>query len=256
MSFITGNAFKNLAHYIFDEKGFRKNRETKGDTPIFFVKTDYIFLFFDNKTLLPNYKFKLITHNSDNCIGSEFFDYISKTNLKKWFAQNVNYKHPKLIPIPIGIANEEWPHGDVKILQSIMDQKHKKNQLMYANFNIHTNPKQRRYCLENIKPEYVKNNSTFEIYLTQTAQSYFSICPMGNGIDSHRIWESLYLKTIPIVENTYNISYLKKQYDLPIILLNDWNELKNINLCPDMYFQKIENFDMNRIKKIEALIYE
>ena len=30
-------------------------------------------------------------------------------NIKNWFAQNVNYKHPNLIPLPIGLENHEGP---------------------------------------------------------------------------------------------------------------------------------------------------
>ena len=28
----------------------------------------------------------------------------------------------------------------------------------------------------------------------------FVICPEGNGIDTHRMWEALYLRTIPIIK--------------------------------------------------------
>lgn len=48
------------------------------------------------------------------------------------------------------------------------------------------------------------------------------LSPRGNGFDCHRTWESLYLNTIPIVWNsTLNPLYL----DLPIIVINDWNEI-------------------------------
>lgn len=242
MNFITGNSYKRYAHYVWDESGLQKNNQCNSNTLTLFIKTDYIIPFF-NSSYVTNDPFVLITHNSDLDINSSYSQYIKLPNLIKWYAQNVNLEHKKLIPIPIGIANEQWPHGNTKILQSVIDKKYQKKTLIYANFNVSTNPKQRKYCLQYLKPEYVENNVPFEIYLKHTAESYFSICPLGNGIDSHRIWESLYLKTIPIVENTYNITYLKEKYKLPIIILKNWSCIKNMSFDSNLYENMIKLFD-------------
>lgn len=54
-------------------------------------------------------------------------------------------------------------------------------------------------------------------------QHKYAICPEGNGIDTHRFWECLYMNTIPIcLKNKVTKHY--KQY-FPIILLNNWEEL-------------------------------
>lgn len=242
MNFITGHGFKSIANYIFDEFGFRKNKDINNRIPIYFIKTDYIRQFF-NSSLLPGVSFDLITHNSDYDINHSHAEYLEYKFLNKWFAQNVNYKHHKLIPIPIGIANPEWPHGNTNILNDIINAKYDKNQLIYANFNTYTNTKARNYCLDNIDKKYFETNIPFHSYLKKIAQSYFNICPLGNGIDSHRIWESLYLKTIPIAENTYNINYLKQQYNLPLILINNWNGLQDLELNENAYNSLIKDFD-------------
>lgn len=253
MNFITGNNFKNISHYILDETGFRKNVETKGIST-YFVKTDYVNDFFYS-SLLPKSEFKLITHNSDFSINKKHALYLEYKFLKTWFAQNVDFQHNKLIPIPIGIANEQWPHGDTKILQYVIDQNYHKTQLIYANFNIKTNPQNRNYCIKYISSEYIENNVSFEIYLKHTAQSYFTICPLGNGIDSHRIWESLYLKSIPIAENTYNIRQLKTKYNLPIILIDDWSNLPALELNLNVYHNMIKNLDISKLT-VENFINE
>jgi hypothetical protein len=242
MQFITGNSFKNMAHYILDEFGFRFNRQLDTTTPIYFVKTDYVNQFF-NSSMLPKKSFNLITHNSDYSIDKNHYKYIEYKFLNKWFAQNVNYKHLKLIPIPIGIANEEWPHGDISVLQKIIDKNYSKERIGYANFNTQTNPKQRKYCLKYIPNYFIENNVDFSTYLKHTAKSYFSICPLGNGIDSHRIWESLYLMTIPIAERTLNASYLATRYNLPILFIDDWSEIHNLNLNKDLYKSIIKSFN-------------
>ena len=245
MNFITGDQFKNKANYILDEQGLRENQILKNNTPIYFVKTNYIDNFF-NSSFLPKSKFILITHNSDFSININHSEYMNYPYLVKWYAQNVDYKNDILVPIPIGIANAQWPHGNVEVLKNTIDQNHKKKLLMYANFNLNTNISVRKNCLQNIQikyNKYIENNVSFDVYLKHTSESYFSICPLGNGIDSHRIWESLYLKTIPITENTYNIDYLKNKFNLPIIFINKWEEINNITLTEKTYYDTIKLFD-------------
>jgi hypothetical protein len=48
------------------------------------------------------------------------------------------------------------------------------------------------------------------------------VCPQGNGVDTHRIWEALALGTIPIVR-TSSIDPLF--VDLPVLIVHDWAEL-------------------------------
>lgn len=243
MEFITGNNFKKRCHFSVDEHGFGMRTGVENKTLIFFVKTDYVDKFFSSPSLLPEENFILLTHNSDYGVDSSHLKYLEYPFLEKWYAQNVNFAHQKLTPIPIGIANSEWPHGDVSILESVIQSDFEKSNLMYANFNINTNHKQRSYCLKFVPNEFVENNVSFQTYLTHTAQSFFSICPLGNGIDSHRIWESLYLKTIPITERTYNIEYLKHKFNLPIILVDDWSELSNMSILnTDHYLKLIDSF--------------
>jgi hypothetical protein len=234
MNFITGHNIKNTAHYILDEFGFKQNKSIDNN-PIYFVKTDYIHHFF-NSSLLPNRSFDLITHNSDYDINHSHANYLEYKFLNKWFAQNVNYEHHKLIPIPIGIANPEWPHGNINILNNIINAKYDKNQLIYANFNTYTNTKARNYCLDNIDKKYFETNIPFHSYLKKIAQSYFNICPLGNGIDSHRIWESLYLKTIPICLKSV--------------------ELKSFHIYNIDSFSNIDIFNLNTKKYLDTNLHD
>ena len=56
----------------------------------------------------------------------------------------------------------------------------------------------------------------------------FVACPEGNGIDTHRLWEALYLRTIPIVEkNKISDFFIKAK--LPVMILNKWSDLSKLN---------------------------
>jgi len=66
---------------------------------------------------------------------------------------------------------------------------------------------------------------TIEMY-RHTMRSTFVVSPHGNGLDSYRTWETLYLGSWPIVLT----SSLDEMYrDLPVLILRDWGDLnKNV----------------------------
>tara|TARA_B110000483_G_scaffold216395_1_gene267875 strand:+ start:11480 stop:11737 length:258 start_codon:yes stop_codon:yes gene_type:complete len=73
---------------------------------------------------------------------------------------------------------------------------------------------------------------------------YYAICPEGNGLDTHRLWECLYLNVIPICLRNHFIEYFKNTLNLNMIILDNWNELipnKLNNSIVDNY-QKIINY--------------
>jgi hypothetical protein len=254
MNFVTGNKFKNISDFILDEKGFVKTINNN-IIPIFFVKTDFIDLFFSNYA--PSYSFKLITHNSDFPINYHHLKYLENENLISWFAQNVNFKHKKLFSIPIGIANEIWQHGDESVILDVMNTEFKKNNLIYCNFDVRTNFFERNKCIQWMSNNSLDNSERkeFKIYLQELKNSFFCLSPNGNGIDCHKTWESMYLKTIPIVTKSINIDFYK---DYPIFLIDSWEEFNFKEITIDLYKKIINdysseklNFDFFRKKILE-----
>ena len=245
MEFITGNKIKSICNFSCDEHGFNKLNDVKiNEIPKFFVKTDLIDLFVKNH--LPNEPFILITHNSDFPIESNWFFLLENKNLVSWYSQNVNFEHPKLFSIPIGIANEIWPHGNIEILNNVINQNNPKKNIIYANFDVMTNYDERNYCLNQIKNKGIELESkkNFSEYLKELSESFFCISPNGNGIDCHKTWESLYLKTIPIVTKSININFYK---DLPMVIINDWSEFDPYIFSESFYEKIWNNFDINKI---------
>lgn len=243
MDFITGNKFKKLCDYVLDENGFIKT-EAQNHIPFFFVKVDFIDLFFQKYK--PNFDFYLITHNGDNDVSEKYDDYLNDKNLLKWYSTNINHQHIKLKSIPIGIANEIWSHGNELIFDEIINEKNTKNNLIYANFDVNTNISERNHCLKNIKQQGIilETKKPFKLYLKDISESYFVISPNGNGIDCHKTWESLYLKTIPIVTKSTNINFYN---NLPILIINDWDEFRLSDLSIELYEKLWYNFDINKL---------
>tara|TARA_R110002110_G_scaffold50765_1_gene149706 strand:- start:488 stop:751 length:264 start_codon:yes stop_codon:yes gene_type:complete len=63
------------------------------------------------------------------------------------------------------------------------------------------------------------------------------VCPRGNGVDCHRVWEVLYLDRVPIIKREKAMNYFEA---LPIIYLDSWEELGNSDLIAKKY-NKVKN---------------
>lgn len=71
------------------------------------------------------------------------------------------------------------------------------------------------------------------------ARHRFVAVPRGNGVDTHRLWESLYRGSIPIVlENEWSGSLVK--LGLPILMIQEWS---NDSLLDAMKSCSFETFD-------------
>jgi hypothetical protein len=190
-------------------------------------------------------QFTLITHNGDANVEDVYYvnSILNTPNLKRWYAQNVNYSHDKLVPLPIGIANRMWPHGNVSIIES------SKTCDVYMSFDLNTNPKKRSECFEALRDKvpflpFVSPNDNIE----RLAQYKYCVCPEGNGLDTHRLWEALYLQVVPIMLKTKHVELLTNQYLFPVILLDRWQDLDVSSLPPYEIF-KFHHIDMDKLRK-------
>ena len=175
-----------------------------------------------------NTPFTLVTHNSDHAVTIMNFQLLNHPYLKNWFAQNCEFSHTKLKPLPLGLQNRQWGHE--KYEQLLRASKNIiKTSLLYANFSVQTHPS-RTAALELIKElpyATVELGVEYEVYLKNLSMHKFCVCPRGNGIDTHRFWEAQYLDTIPIILwRDWTSSYS----GMPILILDNWGELRNLDL--------------------------
>ena len=246
VDFLQGDKFKLLAN--------NKN--------IFYCHTHDVNQFFDSINF--NHDFILISHNSDGRVtdnpgptNNGIFPLSGKSadadikklpkNLKKWFAQNVDFISPLIESIPIGLENS-YVLPNLKKHEKLFNITNKdKNfiNLIYLNCNTATNPNTRNYIYKICQNKnYItlhngKNGYNYDDYLNNLYNHKFMICPEGNGIDVHQPWESLYLGVIPIQVKNINNSNWR---DLPICFIDSWDELTN-----EEYFIK----EYNRITNTE-----
>ncbi len=169
----------------------------------------------------------LILTNSDQNVSYDYCKAVLDCQtIYHIFSQNLLFQHPKVTSIPIGIANRMWPHGNLQHfsvyspeLVSIMKVKD-----IFCSVNPSTNSEKRLPCLNRIKDLGIPNllNMSHPQYLNELAQHKYCICPEGNGMDTHRFWEALYLQSIPIVIHSPFIDGVQN-LGIPCICVESWD---------------------------------
>jgi hypothetical protein len=169
----------------------------------------------------------------------------------KWFS--VNTQSSQVTGIPLGITNdtnESFLHriyGNIPMMLEVAQTPREIKNLVYLNFKVETYPHERQ-LIQNMfqSKSWVTCGTpvdTFEgrkEFLKEIRNHEFVLCPRGNGVDTHRLWETLYMGSIPIVKN--DIAHSEWQ-DLPILFINDWNEITEERLLAEK--KRIESTNWN-----------
>ncbi|AGE56175.1 exostosin [Paramecium bursaria Chlorella virus NE-JV-1] len=188
----------------------------------------------------------IVTGYSDHSIGTQEIDILQRLTLRSWFANNIDLLHPKLVAVPLGLPNEvDFPiYGNTRRLHDIAQEPKMIKNIAYMNFKIETFPSERKQVFDAFSILPWVTTGTIDLtenghrkYLKEIRDHKFCLCPRGNGVDTHRLWECLYLGTIPICKRSET---LRQFEDLPILFVDDWSEV-----TPE-YLDKIYDNFMNR----------
>jgi hypothetical protein len=234
-NYITGNAFRNCADYNIEGTTCSFNPETVAAGSIIYIEVDYVDYFFNHVFPRIQHPIILISHNGDMPAPGAYKSYLDDSRIIRWFGQNCDIPlHPKFHPIPIGLANAKWKHGNTHIFDTALDSLSASKDLkqapkLYVNISPHTNPVRKKLYHSLKKQSFVTLAPRKELapYLTEMAQHRYTLSPFGNGLDCHRTWEALLVGSIPVVKT----STLDPLYEgLPVIILQYWNEISPASL--------------------------
>lgn len=186
--------------------------------------------------------FFVVTAQWDPGPDHSFLPLLSE-NLIRWYTINAHLEHEKIVPIPLGLQNRHWRRdGNV---QSEPDTYTFRNDVhkvraVFASFSIANNPQERMECerrahrafddnlhIRRFAPHDRENDVFVNVYFDTVAEHKFVLCPWGAGIDTHRLWESMYLGCIPI---TRRHPVYRDFEDYPIIMVDRWEQLDSLNL--------------------------
>ena len=170
----------------------------------------------------------LMIHNGDSTIPlsafTEFFQTYPEAHV---FLQNNIHSHPRIHSLPMGVQNKMWRQRVTWLHYSEDLRINDKHDLAVCSWFGTTHPVRKELrafleanpfpglrLLQKIPPE------KYEGYLEK---SIFSFCPPGNAYDTHRLWESLFARSMPIVLKDIFIERLQHDFpSLPLIVVDSF----------------------------------
>lgn len=183
----------------------------------------------------------LVIGHSDLMTNSRMIRILKLMGISHVYGQNTFPVSGQSTSLPLGLTNDcdDSPvHRILGNTRHIMRAHQSTNfpkaytGTIYVNFNASNNAATRLpilKLLQNIQNvvygETVFSETGRIDYLSNLRSNSFVICPEGNGVDTHRLWETLYMGGIPIVQKSVYMQSLLS--NLPVIQLNHWNELSD-----------------------------
>lgn len=249
--YISGNTYRSIANWCLDETNtpIDTHRVKKGD--IIFVKGCLLDCFF--AYVHPHLKepYILLSCDADETNGVERqMPFINSNTLVVLGCVNCQEpRHPKIIPLPLGVPNGSavgFPKKEE--YTDLINKRINKSIFCSSNFSVSSHSwREHVYQVVQKKPFItVLSNSSPSTYLYNMAASQFCISPRGAGIDCFRTWEALILGCVPVLEKSPLDSLF---YRLPVLLIDDY---ENITVEQLMAFQKYvidcrHEFDLEKI---------
>ena len=197
---------------------------------IIFVKTDFIQNGSFVNDYMPLIKVPVILISgisSFNNLGYE--QILNNSYIHHWFATNPPTTHNKLSGIPIGFEETDRIGGNQNLISSIRVESSNNTKInkIYVPYHTLEHNKERKDLINYFKQfAYIDVESdflSFENYLSKLSNYQYSICLPGTGHDTHRVYESLCVKTVPIcIESP--VRQILTNWKVPSIFLNNWKE--------------------------------
>lgn len=262
--YLSGDTFRLIAQHRWERgnKSTRASDVAPGEA--IFCESD--FLEEASKSLLHkvNVPFVLILGNSDRNLGPEELSTLKTTTCKQVFAQNLIEEVSGVTPLPIGLENA-W-RGNHGVPQLFDAERQKSaptiNRIMWS-FTISNNPRQREPSANALMTvstaDYVGQISPRR-HRELLRRYRFVASPPGNGEDTHRTWEAMYLQCVPIALRSYASEYFAS-LGLPIWVVDAYTDLERLTeqdlakkyaefenrfsspaLWSDFWIEKINNF--------------
>ena len=82
------------------------------------------------------------------------------------------------------------------------------------------------------------------IYRRILLKYMFVASPEGNGIDCHRTWEAMYLRTVPIVTRS-PVTEFFVNLGLPMLMVDSWSDINKLTQhdLVEIYREKLIQFE-------------
>jgi hypothetical protein len=230
--FISGDSFRKRANLVWETSS--PNFELKDVNPNDVIFCESACVSELSERVLNNLtsSVTLVLGNSDQNHDDKFQYLRSNPFVKKVFAQNLSIWLDGFIPLPIGLENS-WRshHGKVNDFKRLLNVKLTRKPRIMWTFSIETNTALRGKAAQELSNIAVADRfgRTASKEHRQLLLTYsFVASPPGNGLDTHRTWEAMYLGCVPIVLRSYMTEFFR-DLGLPIWIVDSYQELESFD---------------------------
>ncbi len=207
---------------LIDRRFTASDIENIARSRIFFIQMDNIVPFIEKVIPHVSAGFVLLTHSSDTITAGSVADLLLNPLLVRWYGCNM-LPHVKTRGIPLGLHDRDASGGtEFDLTPSLLGfsrflkkRKNRKMTLTLTDFDLieklrHARKKKLLHVLENTSVHHALMSRGFDVqrrkiwtaYMVELSQYKFCACPEGSGIDTHRMWECIFLGVIPVVVRT------------------------------------------------------
>lgn len=257
---------QNMSNIITSDRYMERINNFNKPNYIQYYKTDFIL----NDGMWRGKKINRYQMNSDILVnGHSDFEinqalaYVLSLKNKPKFIYSINSNNTakNTLGLPLGITNDCMDSEIHKILgnldmmkevyvEKIKNKEEFRKNLVLLNINKSTHP-ERSYVFDKFSSESYVTLSLPDVsmegrrkYLLDITEHEFVLCPRGNGVDTHRLWETLYMERIPIV--TYEDAHASF-VGLPILFINSWNQVSESFLREKLIEIKSKKWMWNKV---------
>jgi hypothetical protein len=160
---------------------------------IVFVKTDYLSVFLEK--MLIDLPIVLVTGVSDDPPTEHAIRAILQNpNIKRWIGVNIPVRHPKLCKVPIGVIEHSRmadAYGNLTTLHASRLAWNEKADTVCVPYHKSTHADR---TLASTLPRL-----PFTEYMRAIGSHKFVVCMRGNGLDTHRVCETLLMGSVPVI---------------------------------------------------------
>ncbi len=226
--FISGDTFRAISHHKWESGSKYIDTEKVKAGDIIFCESELFPELIESVISKLNVKTVVILGNSDKNHRQSEVKELGSQNCPAVYAQNMVEAISKFKVLPIGIENA-WrsKHGRISLEKVNKSSTTNRTFRVMWGFTVVTNPKVRIEALAALE----KTNVADRIHAVNPKkhqdllQKYaFVACPEGNGIDTHRTWEAIYFKCVPIVMRSFMSEYYER-IGLPVWVIDSYDQL-------------------------------
>ena len=229
--FLSGDTFRRAADHNWEKGNRRLLPEDVKDGDVIFCQAE-LFEELKNEVLERlESRVTLILGNSDLNQTKNNHANIDSLNVNRIFVQNLVEPIPNFELLPIGLENLwRFNHGKLSKAMVRKSSTSPRDFRIMWGFSLHTNFEIRSKAARSLslaKAAVKVDLKSSKEHQQALARFAFVASPPGNGLDTHRTWEAMYLRCIPVVLRS-EMTMRYWDLGLPVWVVDSYEELIHV----------------------------